>query len=192
VDLLTLGVAVIVALLSFPSEMGRLAHAAAFSTAAFCFLVATLVYYGSVEIAGGLFTNATAAPQWWPRTGKGGDGTGAGYASALGSALPVILYSFGCQFQVFDIYVGVIQGRDGNRKGDGVAGKGVAGNGVAGNGVAGSGVAGNGVAGGGVAYFVPSVVGAVVAMTLLFSIVGLFGVFAFPGQAKAVSGGAEE
>jgi amino acid permease len=149
-DGLTLAVAGAVGGMSLPREMGRLQHAAAFSTAAFCFLVATLVYYGSVEIRSGVFANATLAPAWWHPPAAASSDDKAAYAAALGSALPVLLYSFGCQFQVFDIFASVMQGRP---------------------------------QGGGVAFFVPSVLGAVLAMTLLFSIVGIFGVFAFPGQA---------
>ena len=130
-----------IALLSLPSSMGALVHAATASTVAFCFLVFTFMWYGAHEM-----TSATCQPEWWPN----GDSP---VASKMGSALPILLYAFGCQFQMFDIYQ--------SWKDDG----------------------GDGA----VSLFLPVIIAAVLLMTVLFSIVGVFGVYSFPDE-QTISG----
>ena len=76
-----------IALLSLPSIMGARVHAATASTAAFTFM-----WYDVHEM-----TSATCQPEWWPNGGSP-------VASNIGSTLPILLYAFGCQFQMFDIY----------------------------------------------------------------------------------------
>lgn len=44
--------------------------------------------------------NATLAPEWWP------DATDSTSQSAVIKGLPVVVYAFGCQFQLLDIYLG--------------------------------------------------------------------------------------
>ena len=119
---MTAVVAVLVAIISLPRSMGRLARAAELCVCGFCFLVFTLVYYGSVELSCNhgdcrTGTNGSGGHTNISNTSKGantsGSGTAAGGGSslafwpppnvpggewnALGSILPVILFAYGCQ-----------------------------------------------------------------------------------------------
>lgn len=68
--------------------------------------------------------------------------------------MPVI-YAFGCQFQVFDIYASVVGDVEHSNPNAGMHG---------------------------IVHFVPVLLGAVAMMTLTFSLTGVFGVLTFPGQ----------
>ena len=120
---MTAVVAVLVAIISLPRSMGRLARAAELCVCGFCFLVFTLVYYGSVELSCNhgdcrTGTNGSGGHTNISNTSKGANTSGSGTAAggggsslafwpppnvpggewnALGSILPVILFAYGCQ-----------------------------------------------------------------------------------------------
>jgi len=103
---LTIGTAVLVALLSLPPKMSALSVAATFSMCSFLFLVVTFIYYGTVEISGGgHYENKTNSTPWWPSKSSDFESR----IATIGTAVPVILYAFGCQIQIFSIYESVGQ-----------------------------------------------------------------------------------
>ena len=102
----TIGTAVLVALLSLPPKMSALSIAATFSMCSFLFLVVTFIYYGTVEISGGgHYENTTNTTPWWPSKSSDFESR----IATIGTAVPVILYAFGCQIQIFSIYESVGQ-----------------------------------------------------------------------------------
>ena len=122
--LVTISIAAVVVLLSMPKKMGALSLAATFSMVSFIFLVVTLMYYGILELSSSPnLSNSTApkwwlsnstAPKWWPdKTSTNLSGNR--LWTQIGTAVPVILYAFGCQIQVFDIYESV--GKKGTKNG---------------------------------------------------------------------------
>eukprot|EP00939_MAST-03C_sp_MAST-3C-sp1_P003929 g3929.t1 len=104
VDSLTVVVAVVVFALSLPKDLGKLSHVAIISTLSFCFMLATIVYYGSNRI----HDDGDEAVRCWFTPGKYDDNaespSNVKRFEDIAKALPVILYSFGCQFQIIDIY----------------------------------------------------------------------------------------
>ena len=146
----TLLTALLVMLLSLPQKMGALSLGASFSMFSFCFLVFTLVYYATVEISSGALNNSNITIPWWAPASDGPsvENEVEQRFASIGTAVPIILYAFGCQIQIFDIYDSV--GKKRKR--------------------------------GGLRYFVPVLMGAVSLMVVLFSLVGVFGYFAFPDQ----------
>jgi amino acid permease len=155
-DVFTAACAVVIILLSLPMEIGRLAHAAELSVAAICFLVVTLIYFGASEVVGaGTDTrNGTtnSSVVWWPTDDRD-------ELNALGSAFPVILFAFGCQFQLIDIYRGVEAARVQSKH-----------------------TTASLAVRTGSSHFVPVIVAACSSMLVLFALTGVFGVLAFPGQ----------
>jgi amino acid permease len=119
--LITIGIAFVIALLSLPTNIGRLAIAGTGSVLSFCFLAFTLVYYGidewskwphpSGQPANGTnhsshhipSSNSSSIP-WFPVKKAGTDDSSGSLIISTGLALPPILYAFGCQIQIFDIY----------------------------------------------------------------------------------------
>ena len=159
-----------------PTNVGKLAYAAGLATAAFCFLVVTLVYYGVDEVAAG---NSTGG-EWWPTTD---------IASALSKSLPVILYAFGCQFQLIDIFLSLEGQRRQLRRQvhDRISEHNTIANlndlsFVCRSMAESEADDERDPAAGSMAYFSPVAFSAVAAMFVLFAIVGVFGVLAFPGQ----------
>jgi amino acid permease len=155
-DVVTVVSAVAITSLSLPMEIGHLAHSAEVSVAAFCFLVITLIYFGASEVVwAGTNHNGTNATNtsvvWWPTDERD-------ELSALGSAFPVILFAFGCQFQLIDIYRGVEASR---LQSEHATSLGVS---------------------RGSSHFFPVVLAACSSMLVLFALTGVFGVLAFPGQ----------
>jgi hypothetical protein len=147
----TMAVAALVVLLALPKSIDRMTHAATFSVASFCFLVFTLMYYGISELTSGSGMRA-AQGLWWPaHDGRAGTGSSSEGVAAL-VVFPAVLYGFGCQIQIIDIYRGTAQGP---RPGAG---------------------------GARLRNFLPVVASSCSAMLLLFSAVGVFGVLCFPGQ----------
>ena len=113
--LVTISIAAVVVLLSMPKKMGALSLAATFSMVSFIFLVVTLMYYGILELSSSPnLSNSTTAPTWWPDKNST-NLSGNKLWTQIGTAVPVILYAFGCQIQVFDIYESV--GKKGTKNG---------------------------------------------------------------------------
>jgi amino acid permease len=150
--LATICAGVIVLGLSMPQKMGALSLAASFSMLSFSFLVVTLVYYGTIEIT----SNMNTTVPWLPSRKQ----TFMDHISVAATAIPVILYAFGCQIQIFDIYESI--GRTTSRglkeaktrKTSFIE----------------------------IRYFVPVMLAAVTLMVLLFSFTGIFGILSFPNQ----------
>ena len=143
-ELATAVIGGIVLLLALPHKMSALSLAASFSMLSFLFLVGTLMYYGTAALVWPPpSSNATLPVPWWPSDSQ----TIGDTVAAIGTAVPVILYAFGCQIQIFDIYDSVGQKRTPR----------------------------------GIHHFVPVMAAAVLLMVVLFSLVGVFGYFAFRG-----------
>ena len=112
--LVTISIAAVVVLLSMPKKMGALSLAATFSMVSFIFLVVTLMYYGILELSSSPNLSNSTAPKWWPDKNSM-NLSGNKLWTQIGTAVPVILYAFGCQIQVFDIYESV--GKKGTKNG---------------------------------------------------------------------------
>ena len=168
-NLITVGIAIIVSLLSLPTNIGRLAMASTGSVLSFCFLVFTLVYYGIDEWSkwphphspSSYPTNVTnhssitnhsshhkSSIPWFPVKKPGTDDSSGSLIISTGLALPPILYAFGCQIQIFDIYNSVNKRKGKDKLQD----------------------------------FLCCILSAIIGMTFTFTLVGFFGVLAFPDE----------
>ena len=160
-DLVTVGIAIVISLMSLPTNIGKLALASTGSVLAFCFLAFTLVYYGVVEWSKwpqphpSYYPNSTnhshvsnSSIPWFPVQRPGSDDSSGSEIIATGLALPPILYAFGCQIQIFDVYSSVSKREGIDRLKD----------------------------------FLFCILSAIIGMTLTFTAVGFFGVMAFPDK----------
>mmetsp|Transcript_6619 Transcript_6619/g.17202 ORF Transcript_6619/g.17202 Transcript_6619/m.17202 type:complete len:472 (-) Transcript_6619:698-2113(-) len=139
-DAATCGAAVLVLLLALPAQLGPvIARAATLSVSSFCFLVLVLIYCGASELTSGSANGTDVAPEWWPAVDSP--------PSTVFKGLPVVVYAFGCQFQLLDIVLSF-----------------------------------GGGAAPGLRRLVPVIAAAVTMMIAAFSLTGVFGVLAFPGQ----------
>ena len=109
-------------------------------------------------------------------------GGGSGEWNAVGSVLPVILFAYGCQIQLIDIFRSVDVGRprrrggasgDGDGEGEGEGSEGSKRSKGDGSGGGGDGDWDDGEEA--IAYFTPVVVSSCVLMMILFSLTGVFG-----------------
>lgn len=177
-DISTVTIAFFISLIALPKDIKKLAFAAKCSVFAFSFLVFTFVYYGTEQLTNPENGNVARLP-WWPmmqadflKNQTKGNHTVTQILpshpknewTSIGKSLPPILYAFGCQIQVFDIFKGVLAGRT--------------------NGMSApmeSAIADT-------LFFMPSIVGAVSMMCLTFALVGVFGVVTFSDTGAPISG----
>ena len=161
-DLLSKGLVLIVAacvmLLAMPKKIGMLSMGSTFSLVAFSCLAGLLVVLGVSKMISA--KEGQKGPPWLP-------GPETDYR-VIGSSFPVIVFACGCQFQLPDIFQNLLETRptsgfnrsfletlfDGGADTEAAE----------------------------VAYFVPVVLGSCLPMFALFSLVGVFGCCAFPGQ----------
>lgn len=148
-QLATSAVGLVVTLLALPRSMGRLGLAATAATVTFTFLVFVLIYFGAAELHDDAWRrgNITVVPLW-------PDLRGSDIWSAEGTPLPAIMYAFGCQFQVIDIFRATTVAAPPDRRHGSRA----------------------------LAYFVPVALAATASQATLFTSAGCFGLLAFPGQ----------
>ena len=101
-DLVTVGIAIVISLMSLPTNIGKLALASTGSVLAFCFLAFTLVYYGVVEWSKwpqphpSYYPNSTnhshisnSSIPWFPVQRPGSDDSSGSEIIATGLALPI-------------------------------------------------------------------------------------------------------